>query len=168
LLAAVPVVSAGTVPETMSYQGRLTDAAGVPVSGTVEIAFSLYTVAEETEPPTAALWAETHSVTVDRGLFTVVLGASTIDPHPLTLPFDRPYYLGIRVGSDPALTPRQALTGVPYALRAKAADSVAVGAVRSDMIARAAVTRAKLTTTCALGQVLRKTVSGWACGPSPY
>ncbi len=166
LLTAVPAVSAGTVPQTMSYQGRLTGAAGVPVSGTVEIAFSLYTVAEETEPPTAPLWAERHSVTVDGGLFTVVLGASA--QNPLLLPFDRPYFLGIRVGSDPELTPRQPLAAVPYALRAKTANSIAAGAVRSDMIAPAAVTPAKLTTTCAVGQVLRKTLSGWACGPSPY
>jgi hypothetical protein len=48
------------------------------------------------------------------------------------LPFDRQYYLGVRVNLDPEMTPRQPLTAVPYALNADridGMDSTALGDV---------------------------------------
>ena len=42
----------------------------------------------------------------------------------ISLPFGLPYYLGIKVGADPEMTPRIPLTSVGYAFRAKTADYV--------------------------------------------
>ncbi len=162
-LLATPPVAHAAIPQTVTYQGRLSQSTGVPVNGTVTMAFSLYTVAQETEPPTPPLWTETHSVVVVQGLFTAILGASTLNPQPLTLPFDRPYYLGIRVGTDPEMTPRQPFTSAPYALRANQADSVPSGSVTTETLADGAVSPDKLAEVCQEGDFLVRTIAGWDC-----
>lgn len=99
------------IPQTMSYQGVLTDATGHPVAdGPVSLTFKLYDVAENGD----ALWEETQEVQVADGIFNAILGDET----PLTLPFDVPYWLGISVGEESELTPRTALTSAPYSLNA--------------------------------------------------
>ncbi len=57
------------------------------------------------------------------GIFNMVIGSIA----PLNLTFDTPYYLGVTVGADAKMSPRQPLTASPYALRAASADSVALG-----------------------------------------
>jgi hypothetical protein len=58
-------------------------------------------------------------VTVTNGVFAVTIGSSA----PLgVVQFDVPYYLGITVGADPEMTPRQTVTAAPYALRADNAN----------------------------------------------
>jgi hypothetical protein len=60
-------------------------------------------------------------VTVNNGIYNVNLG----DVNTITsLPFGLPYYLGVKVGTDPEMTPRIPLTSVGYAFRAKTADYV--------------------------------------------
>jgi trimeric autotransporter adhesin len=98
------------VPDEINYQGRLTSPGGQPVNATVSMVFSLYDVTTGG----SALYSETQSVTVANGTFNVAIGSVT----PLALPFDVPYYLGITVGADPEMTPRQALLATPYALGA--------------------------------------------------
>jgi hypothetical protein len=103
------------VPQTINYQGYLTDSGGNPINGTVSMTFSLYDVSAGG----TALWSETQSVTVNNGIYNVILGSGT----PINLPFDTQYYLGVQVGTDPEMTPRQTLTSVPYAMRANVADT---------------------------------------------
>jgi hypothetical protein len=67
------------------------------------------------------LWSETHdNVFIAGGLFQVNLGSVNGMP----LPFNEPYYLGIKIGTDPELTPRMALTTTPYSFRAEDANHV--------------------------------------------
>ncbi|MBC7187920.1 MAG: tail fiber domain-containing protein [Calditrichaeota bacterium] len=108
----------GQVPQVMSYQGYLTDAAGAPVGdSTYALTFTLY----DAEAGGTALWTETHpAVLVTKGLFQVVLGSK----NPLSLPFDRGYWLAVRVGTEPELVPRMRLTTAGYSFRAGNADSV--------------------------------------------
>ena len=89
------------VPDKINYQGKLTDSAGQPINATVSVVFHLYNVASGG----SALYTETQTVTVTNGLFNVAIGSVT----PLGLPFDLPYYLGVKVGTDPEMTPRQAV-----------------------------------------------------------
>ncbi len=98
------------IPQTISYQGVLTDANGIVVSnGNYQLTFRLYDVAAGG----TALWTETHSaVTVDNGVFNVILGSLT----SFNLPFDKQYYLGVSVGGDPELAPRIQLASSPYSL----------------------------------------------------
>jgi len=107
------------IPHKMNYQGYLTNAAGVPISGTVQMVFSIYNVSSGGSP----LWTETHSVAVSQGVYSVILGEGTI-PNPINLPFDAPYYLGVHVEADPEMTPRKILTSVGYAFRALTVESI--------------------------------------------
>jgi hypothetical protein len=98
------------VPQTMAFQGYLTDADGTPVTGTVTLAFALYDVASGG----TALWNETHAnVAVSKGIYSVILGGQGT---PLNIPFDTQYYLGLTVGEDAEMSPRQALASAPSAM----------------------------------------------------
>lgn len=102
----------GEVPGLINYQGKLTDGLGVPVNGELEVAFSIYTVASAG----GAVWSETRDVTVTDGIFNVLLGAANplkadlFSAHPAT-------YLGVKVGSDPEMVPRQEIVSVAYSLK---------------------------------------------------
>lgn len=136
-----------TVPLFMSYQGRVTDAAGVGIgTGTPtnrKVIFRLYSSPTDT----TALWTEEQTVTIADGEFSVLLGQG-IQPNAgryaneLRPALDTVFgktgsdrYLGITVdggdgtinASDSELTPRQRLATTAYALRAASADSVASG-----------------------------------------
>jgi len=104
------------IPQTINYQGYLTNAAGVPVNGTLQIVFSIYNVPAGGAP----LWTETQTVSVSHGVYSVNLGDGT----PLGLTFNAPYYLGVQVGVDAEMTPRKVLTSVGYAFRALTVESV--------------------------------------------
>ncbi|MBN1756620.1 tail fiber domain-containing protein [bacterium] len=104
------------IPQTINYQGKLTDPAGVAIEGTRDIVFSLY---NDVSTGTL-LWTESHSgVPVVKGLFDVVLG----ELNPLNLPFDTQYWMELDVEGE-TLFPRQPLSTVPYSFRALWADSV--------------------------------------------
>ncbi|MFA6316524.1 MAG: hypothetical protein WC943_03825, partial [Elusimicrobiota bacterium] len=100
---------AQTVPQRISYQGRLTDTLGNPASGDHDFVFSIHdALAAGTQ-----LWTETQNdVPVVNGVFTVSLGAGTAIPPGV---FDRDtVYLQINVdGSD--MSPRDRLLAVPFA-----------------------------------------------------
>jgi hypothetical protein len=102
----VGIVSAVPVTQNITYQGKLTDAAGNPLTGTYSVTFKLYGVSTGG----TALAADTHTVQASKGLFTTQI---TADPGF----FDgRALWLGVTVGADPEMTPRQELRPVPYAL----------------------------------------------------
>ena len=100
------MVSAAPVTQNISYQGMLTNAAGNPLTGTYTVTFNLYEAL--TGGSTHA--TDTHAVQASKGLYNTQI---TTDP----LFFDgRAFWLGVKVGSDPEMTPRQELRPVPYAL----------------------------------------------------
>ncbi len=102
----------GQVPHLINYQGKLTDAQDNPVTGAHAIVFSIY----QTATGGAAVWTESYpSVAVSAGLFNVLLGSIT----PLNLPFDRDYYLGVKIGNDAEMTPRKRIVSVATAFRAE-------------------------------------------------
>ena len=100
------------LPQSISYQGYLTNTDGTPVDTTTNITFRLYNVDAGGVP----LWENTLSVPVEKGFFSVELGAAS--PFPLGL-FDDPLWLGIEVGADGEMTSRKALTSVGFAFRAE-------------------------------------------------
>ena len=104
------------IPQKINYQGYLTNAVGVPVNGTVQMVFSIYNVPSGG----TGLWTETQNVTVTHGVYNVEFG----DVTPVNLAFDVQYYLGIKVGTDPEMTPRIPLTSVGYAFRAQTVETI--------------------------------------------
>jgi hypothetical protein len=120
------------VPGQFTYQGLLTDQNGNPVAdGDYDMVFTIY----DHETTGNALWSQTFSsvnaVQVAGGQFTVYLGGTgnQIRPDAFT---GAPRWLGVKVGTDPEMTPRTPLTSVPYALRA---ETLRVGGVISDTVA---------------------------------
>jgi hypothetical protein len=108
-----------TTTSDFTYQGRLTNALGQPVpNGTYAMTFRLYDLATAATPLATAV----ANPTVTNGLFVVNLSgfASHVDGKDL--------YIGVQVGGDPELSPRQRIAPVPYAL------SLRPGAVISDSI----------------------------------
>lgn len=104
--------ASAAVPSVLTQQGRLLDNQGNPVTGSQQFVFTIYDVATGGTP----IWTETQTVTLDSGYFSVRLGENT--PIPLTVFPGATRYLGVSVGGDPEMTPRQALVSVPYALLA--------------------------------------------------
>jgi hypothetical protein len=114
-LALVTLVPAArsAVPQTMSYQGVVTNTGGSPLAdGPHDLQFALYAA----DAGGVALWSESQpGVQVAQGYFSVTLGSVT----PLDLPFDQPYWLEVSVDGGDALLPRTALAASPYALSVK-------------------------------------------------
>ena len=97
----------------INYQGKLLDTEGQPLNETVSISFSIY----GRETAGSALWTETQSsVIVENGIFNVLLGS--INPIPESLFNGADRWLGLKVGSDSEMSPRQQIVSVGYALRA--------------------------------------------------
>jgi YVTN family beta-propeller protein len=106
-------------PSLVSFQGRLTDGAGNPVTnGNYSLTFRIY------DSPTggALQWQETQSVAVSGSVFSILLGAST--PLAGGVFAADPRYLEVQVASDPPLAPRQRFTTVPYAVNAQSLDGL--------------------------------------------
>ena len=121
---------------TINYQGYLTDSSGNPVSDPLDMVFRLYNVESGGE----ALWTETQSaVAVSDGLFSVLLGNVT----PISTEIianNSDLWLGIAVGGDEEMSPREKIASAPYALLANVPD----GSITSAQLADNAVTSAKI------------------------
>jgi len=117
------------VPQLITYQGRLSEATGTPLTGTHTIVFRLY----DAEQGGNKLWEETHTITVareDNGIFSVVLGSLTSLSE---LNFNQPLWLTMAVDGDSEMTPRQRVTSAGYAINADTLDAMdSQQFVRSD------------------------------------
>jgi len=114
LFVSLILVSASMAQDTLliSYQGRLTDDGGDPVTGTPSMTFTIYDGAGVSK------WSESHPIVqVSNGLFDVILGSQMSLPDTVFNGDDR--YLGITVGGDPEISPRTLFTSAPSAAYTK-------------------------------------------------
>lgn len=112
------------IPRTISYQGVVTDTLGNPKpDGTYSFTFRLYAGASGG----SALWSETKTLQVKRGLFSTLLGDQVVFGPSLT--FTSPYWLSVQVASEPELSPRIPLSTVAYSIRASKADTASYALV---------------------------------------
>lgn len=92
----------------------------------------------------SALWTETYAgVAVNNGLFHVLLGST--NPIPASLSSNNTLYLGITIGGDSEMTPREQLASAPYAMQASQALTVSDASITTAKIVDGAVTRSKLS-----------------------
>jgi hypothetical protein len=133
-------------PSLINFQGLLTDPgsnpAGLPKpDGSYSITFRVLDAATGG----TNLWEETQTVTVENGLFTVLLGETTAFPANLFNGADRHLELDAVSGpcapgcppADPPMTPRLRFVSVPYAFHTNTADSANSADVASDVVCTA-------------------------------
>jgi hypothetical protein len=106
-----------TPPKLISYQGKLTTAAGANVRDSVySITFKLF----KTLTGGAAFWTEARSCTTKGGLFSIGLGSIT----PIeSIPQAGTCYLEMTVSPNTAMSPRIRMASAPYAYLAMKADT---------------------------------------------
>jgi hypothetical protein len=109
--AAAEILITTVGPGRINFQG-FAEFSGVPYTGSLNVAFRIFAVASGGTD----VWGELQTVDVNEGVFTAEIGAV----NPLTLPFDKPYWLAIRLGTDPWMTERVKFLESPYAFTAAA------------------------------------------------
>jgi hypothetical protein len=105
-------------PHEINYQGWLGDKGDTAgVTGDLDMTFRLY----DARTAGSVLWNETqNAVTVDKGIFNVLLGSGT--PIPSSIFTGGPLWLETQVESD-TLSPRKKLVSVGYAMKSENADN---------------------------------------------
>lgn len=117
LLVAIPAAAA--VPVTMAFHGNLTNADGDPLNAEIEISLAIY----DHEEDGVTLWTETKSVQIREGFLSLVVGdTNPLDANVITGADN--LWLGIRIGDDEEMTPRQPITSVPFATRSATVEQV--------------------------------------------
>jgi trimeric autotransporter adhesin len=120
----LPEATTSAVPRLVKFAGSLKDQAGKPITGPVNLIFSLY----ELQEGGSLLWSETQAVRADeQGHYAVLLGASQAEGLPVDLfASGRARWLGVQPQvPGMAELSRVLMVSTPYAL--KAADAETLG-----------------------------------------
>ncbi|OGC75282.1 MAG: hypothetical protein A2145_05425 [candidate division Zixibacteria bacterium RBG_16_40_9] len=110
VISLVGLTALAGVPQLINFQGQLKNNSGSPlVNDTLAVEFKIYDAAVSGN----IKWSEIDTVITDaNGLFTILLGKKT--PVPDSVFNDSLRWLGIKVGSDPEISPRSQLSSVGY------------------------------------------------------
>lgn len=172
LFALLWSASAGAVPNTINFTGRLSTSTG-PVNRAVNLTLKIYDVASGG----TALWTEIHNnVGADNGL--VFVDAGTLTTLDETVLDGRRLYFEIVVDNE-TLAPRLAINSVPYAVRTEVATnanflgaSIGPGDVVTSINGSGGVAATKTgnavavslsTTGCTSGQAFKYNGTTFAC-----
>jgi hypothetical protein len=118
-------------PNLMNYQGHLRDASGNAVAdGPYSINFNIYPASSGG----SSLWSETQTVTVTKGLFNAVLGSATSMSSIALSSYTSDLWIGITVGSDAEMTPRQQLLPAPFAKNALSLNGLVTGTAATNLV----------------------------------
>ena len=128
ILILVSLLALGqSVPELIAYQGRLTNAARIPLDGVnVDLTFTFYPSELSGTP---LLTVAQPGVLVSKGIYNVLVGSGGILPGTETtlagvFQNHAQVWMGVQVNSDPEMTPRSRITSVGFALKAEKSDRV--------------------------------------------
>jgi len=116
------------VPQLFNYQGFLTAGGGNPLTGTFSMTFTIY----DDSTGGNIIWTETQpGIVVDVGNFSALLGSVTTLVYTVFNGTTR--YLGVKVGTDPEITPRTRLATSPYAFRISTVDGASGGTITGNI-----------------------------------
>ncbi len=134
LLGCLSSFALAEVPDTMTYQGYMTDSAGEPLNGVQSVTFKIYGA----ETGTEAIWEQTDTVTFEQGRFEALLGGNDnpLDANVFSSP---ELWIAVSIGGGDELLPRVMLPSVPYATRADVAEN-AVGDITPHTVSVAGAT----------------------------
>jgi len=117
---------AAQVPKTINFQGYLTDPSSTAIDGTRDMKFSLFDAVTGGNE----LWFEDKTgVIITKGLYNVILG----DTKPVDLPFDKIYFLQVKVGTE-VLLPRITLTSNAYSISSINASNITTGTLNGALV----------------------------------
>jgi len=126
-----PAATVRNAPRLLKFSGVLTDDAGKPLKGAVQLTFSLYQDQEGGMP----LWQEVQTARLDtQGHYSVLLGAGESASGLPLEPFasGEAHWLGVQMQAQPE-RPRTLLVSVPYAIKAEEAETLG-GRSASDFV----------------------------------
>ncbi|HEV8512955.1 MAG TPA: hypothetical protein VGQ59_06745 [Cyclobacteriaceae bacterium] len=125
-LFALSLTVVGQVPKTINFQGYLTDQSSAAIDGTRDMKFSLFDAVTGGNE----LWFEDKTgVIITKGLYNVILG----DTKPVDLPFDKIYFLQVKVGTE-VLLPRITLTSNAYSISSINASNITTGTLSGTLV----------------------------------
>ena len=170
-LLILPEPCLAQVPDTMRFQGFLTNTGGIPLTGEYSITFTLY----GSEQGSDTVWTQTLDVNVTLGLFSIMLGGS-LNPLDANVFGAGHLWLGVTVDGGSELTPRSPIGAVPYAVRAAFADNAVTMEEVQDLLDKSGYLTeftetdptvnelARAFLPCNAGHVAKWTGSEWHCG----
>lgn len=148
LLVTVPSLAAPrnapqvTSTSTISYQGRLADAEGTPITDYKNMIFRIYDHPDSGAYLWQEEWIGANAVAVSDGLFNVMLGSINPTLYESIVDNDADeLYLGIEVEYDGEMAPRVQLGAVPFSMQAMTVPDLSI---TTEKIADGAVTPEKL------------------------
>lgn len=157
-----------TSTNTISYQGRLADTGGSPITGLQNMEFRLYDVPVGGVALWEEFWTGGNAVQVSDGLFNVMLGSLNTDLTAI-VQGETQLYLGITVDTDSEMLPRVQLGSVPFSMQALTVPDDSItnakltsNAVNSDTIIDGSVD----TIDLANGSVTQDIAPSLVLGPS--
>lgn len=127
LLAVLFSVAHADAPTSMNFQGRLTDAAGNPLTGPQTVVFSIWDAVSAGNQ----LWSETQSVAVSSGIYNVGLG--NVLALSTAVFAGGPTWLQLQIGADAAMTPRIPFRTSAYSYWAQMASGLLTKAPLNDL-----------------------------------
>ena len=156
------VFASSLVPTKLAYQGRVSDNSGTLIGATSAVNRSVYFKLYAGSTGGTPIWAESQTVTISAGEFSVLIGNGTgissfAGPSaPANTPYKTlgdiinsattsTFYLGVTVDdgnsttTDVEISPRQQFVSGAFALRAAVAESVASSGITASMIASGVV-----------------------------
>ncbi len=120
LLLMITAAAHATGPNDLNFQGRVTDALGQPITGTVTIRVSIYNVATGG----SSLWSSgSVNVQATDGLFALRLGESPQPALPINLFDQSDLWIGVAVEPDPEMTPRTKLSSTAWSHRVRSVEA---------------------------------------------
>jgi hypothetical protein len=108
-----------SIPGMLNYQGYLTDTSAIPIQDSLDMIFRIY----DSETGITELWSETHNdIPVEQGVFSVILGNSTLIPDSIFIN-NAEAWLELTLEGPQTLSPRTRITAIGYAYTALFADT---------------------------------------------
>ncbi len=142
ILLVMAMSAAAQAPNSIIYQGRLTDADGNAITDSTDVKFEIFAALTGG----SNIYNITQKVGPDgNGVFTVELTGVTS-----TVLNGSKRYLQLTVGTD-VLSPRQLLTSAPYAYSAEYADNIPDNSVTTSKIAASGVTNSDIASNAVTG-----------------
>lgn len=116
------------IPQSILYQGILTDSLGAPVpNGTYFIRFRIWSDSISNNTLFEKWNGNIQTFEISGGLLEATLGSPPMPTLPSNLfNSDTSFYLGMTVGASDELRPRIKFAAVPYAFKALVADTAAI------------------------------------------